>query len=155
MELLKRLEEKAKKNNLIPAVVLLLIVIFILILSQFFIPNVRELFKGPYLFLLPAIIFSSLGFLLLFLVGKRKEEDMLKKFLILTGVCSGGFFPSIFLHNMIYALFILIFGSGFWEGIGISDEPFFFILAVIIFPIGFLISAVGSLILILKKKCQN
>ena len=77
---------------------------------------------------------------------------MLKKFLILTGASAVGFFLSVILHNLVYGLFIHLFGSGFWERIGLGDEPFFFIIAVFVCPIGFLVGAVGSIVLFIKER---
>jgi len=76
----------------------------------------------------------------------------LKKFLILTGASVAGFFVSVVLHNFIYGLFIHFFGKDFWNRIGSGgDEPVFFILAIIVCPIGFLIGAIGSTVLFAKK----
>jgi len=57
--------------------------------------------------------------------------------------------PAAILHNLVYGLFILLFGEGFW---GEGDEAFFFIIALIVCPILFLIGTIGSFILIRKKK---
>jgi len=99
------------KKFLIPTIFWSLIGIFILIISVFFIPAVRELFRGSPLFLLPFIIFSLLGAILIFLTLKGKVEGVLKKFLMLTGVSSTGFFVSIFLHNGSASLDCYIYGD--------------------------------------------
>jgi len=59
---------------------------------------------------------------------------------------------SAILHNVIYGIFIYFFGEGFWERIGMSDEPLFFVLAVIICPIAFLVGIVGSIVLFVKRR---
>ena len=120
-----------------------LVGIFLLILSQLFIPAVRDLFSGSLLFLVPFAVFFLLGAALIFLTLKKKVKGKLKKFLILTGSSATGFFISVLLHNLIYGLFIAIFGVG--------DELVFFLLAIIICPIGFLVGAVGSIILLAKS----
>ncbi|GAG61024.1 unnamed protein product, partial [marine sediment metagenome] len=56
---------------------------------------------------------------------------------------------------LFYALFILLFGADFWERIGIGDEPVFFILAIIVCPIAFLVGVIGSIVLFIKKKKKN
>jgi len=56
------------------------------------------------------------------------------------------------LHNLFYALFIIWFGTDFWERTGLGDEPFFFILALIVCPIAFLVGVIGSTVLFIKKK---
>ena len=136
---------------MIVATFLLLIGFSVLIVSQFFIPVIRELFKGSLLSLLPLAVFSFLGMVLIFLTLKEKVKGKLKKFLILTGISSAGFFISVLLHNFVYGLLIVIFGAGFWDKIGLGDEPFFFLLAIIVCPIGFLIGVVGSLVLFIRK----
>jgi len=56
------------------------------------------------------------------------------------------------LHNLFYGLFIVWFGADFWERTGLVDEPFFFILALIVCPIAFLVGVIGSIVLFIKKK---
>ena len=41
--------------------------------------------------------------------------------------------------------------KSFWDRIGLGDEPFFFIMAILICPIAFLVGAVGSIVLAIKK----
>ena len=131
---------------------LALVGIFLVIVSEFFIPPVRELFKGSFLFLLPFVIFFLLGVVLIFFTIREKVKGALKKFLMLTGISSAGFFVSILLHNFIYGLLIYWFGSDFWERIGIGDEPFFFFVALFVCPIGFLIGVIGSIVMFIKQR---
>jgi len=56
------------------------------------------------------------------------------------------------LHNIIYGLFIVLFGADFWERTGLGDEPFFFILVLIVCPIAFLVGVIASIVLFIKKK---
>ena len=49
------------------------------------------------------------------------------------------------LHNGIYALGIACFGWGFWETFVVTDEPVFFIIALIVVPAGFVVGAVGRM----------
>jgi len=77
---------------------------------------------------------------------------MLKRFLALTGASAVGFFASVILHNIVYGLFIRLFGSDFWDRIGVGDEPFFFIMAVFVCPIGFLVGAAGSIVLFIRER---
>ena len=73
---------------------------------------------------------------------------MLKKFLILAGASFVGFFVFVLLHNLVYGLFIHFWGADFWNG---GDEPFFFIMAIIVCPLGFLVGAIGSITLSIKR----
>jgi hypothetical protein len=53
------------------------------------------------------------------------------------------------LHNAVYALFIRWFGEGFWERHG-SDEPVFFILAIVVCPALFVVASVGSFVFLAR-----
>ena len=122
--------------------------VFIVIVSVFFLPVFRDLFMGSLLFLLPFAVFFLLGAALIFFTVKEKVGGMPKKFLLLTGASAVGFLLFIILHNAVYALFIHFFGAEFWNG---GDEPFFFIMAIIVCPLAFLVGAVGSIVLAIKK----
>lgn len=143
---------ESSKSTCLTRIFWALVGTFVLILGQFFVPGVGELLRGSLLFLLPFAIFSLLGAILIFLTLKEKVKGKLKNFLILTGASAAGFFVFSLLHNLIYGLFILFFGTDFWERIGLGDEPFFFLLAIIVCPIGFLIGAVGSMIFFIKRR---
>ncbi len=125
---------------------------FLVIMSEFFIPLVNELFIGSILFLLPFIIFSLLGIILIVLTLREKVEGILKKFLMLTGASAGGFFLSVFLHNAFYALGTItnqiIILNYLVEAINVG----FFIIAIFVCPLGFLIGVIGSVVLLNKKK---
>lgn len=88
------------------------------------------------------VAFFLLGLALIVLIVKKKVEGLqglLKKFLLLTGASAVGFFVFVLLHNAVGGLF------------GV-EEPFFFILAVIVCPLGFLVGATGTIVLFLKKR---
>jgi len=131
-----------------------LVGIFVVIASGFSIAAVGEFFRG-FRFLLFITIsgaaFFLLGVALIFFTVKEKVGGMPKKFLLLTGASAVGFLLFILLHNAVYGLFIYFFGEGFWDRIGVADEPVFFIMAVLVCPIGFLVGAVGSIILAIKR----
>ena len=112
------------------------------------VPAVRELLVGLIFIVTAGAIFALLGVALIVFTLREKVEGLLKKFLFLTGASSAGLLVSVLLHNAIYGLFIYFFGEDFWNG---GDEPFFFIMAVIVCPIGFLVGAVGSIVLHYKK----
>jgi len=132
-----------------------LVVVFLLIISEFFIPAIRELFRGSFLFLLPLAVFSLLGILLLFLTLKQKVEGALKWFLILTGASAGGFFVFVFLHNAFYALNTIISHIIILNYLTEILHVIFFIIAVLICPLGFLIGLLGNIVLFIKRKRVN
>ena len=102
--------------------------------------------------LLLLVIFSLLGIALLVLTVREKAEGKLKGFLLLTGASAAGISVFGILHNLVYALAIHFFGADIWNN---GDEPFFFILAVIVCPLGYLVGAIGSLVLYLKQKTRE
>ena len=115
-----------------------LVIVFVFIFCQLFVPPVRNLFNGT-LFLVPFAIFFLLGLALTILTIRQKIGGSLKKFLLLTGISSTGLFVFVLLHNAIYALFHV-------------EEPFFFLLAVVVCPLGFFIGLIGAIVLIIKEK---
>jgi len=129
-----------------------LVGVFIVIVCLFSIPAFRDLLLGSELFLAPIAVFFLLGVALIFFTVREKVRGIHKKFLLLTGASAVGFFVSILLHNAIYGLFIYWFGTDFWDRIGMGDEPFFFLVAIIICPIGFLVGVVSSIVFTLKSK---
>ena len=122
-----------------------LIGVFIVIVCLFLIPP--SILRG-YIFWWFLIIFGSifllLGVALIVLTVREKVSGTLKKFFLLTGASSVGFLVFVLLHNAVYALFIHFFGEGFWDRIG-GDEPVFFIMAIFVCPLGFLVGAIGSI----------
>jgi hypothetical protein len=117
---------------------------FVLIVCFFFIEPFRDLIEGSELFLSPFILFFLLGTALLVFTLREKVTGRLKVFFLLTAASAAGVFVFILLHNLVYGLLSYFFGEDFWHG---GDEPVFFILAVIVCPLGFLVGAVGSIVL--------
>ena len=120
---------------------------FVVIASVFFIPAVRDLLMGFPFLIVSGVIFLLLGVALIFLTVKEKVGGTLKKFLILTGASAIGIPVSIFLHNAIYGLIYVSMLNR-----PDLDEPFFFIMAIFVCPIGFLVGAVGSIVLFIKGR---
>jgi len=137
------------------AVFILLIAVMLGIMG----PPLRPLIENalgvnffPLLFLISGSLFFLLGLALLVLAIKVKTERIFKVFLILTGAAAVGIFISMLLHNLVYGIFIQLFGEGFWQRTGIEDEPFFFIMGIIVCPIAFLVGTVGSIVLMIRRR---
>jgi len=79
-----------------------------------------------------------------------RESKILRTFLLITGISFAAFIISVFLHNAIYALFILWFGEGFWDRNGIGDEPVFFIISLLS-AVAFVVGVIGSLVIFIKR----
>jgi hypothetical protein len=100
-----------------------------------------------------AIAFAVLGVVVIVLTMRLHEARAKKTFLLLAGVSAVAMPVCAVLHNVVYGLFILWFGEGYWERHG-ADEPVFFILAIVVFPAVFLVGAVGSVVF-LRKTSQD
>jgi hypothetical protein len=129
------------KEKLLWSIFWATVAVFVVVLGTIFV----GMPLGAYLFFAILAVFLGLGVTLLVLAARAKLKKMLKAFLLLTGASAVGLPVFAVLHNAVYALFIYFFGQGFWGGIG--DEPVFFILAVIVSPIAFLVGAIGSIVL--------
>jgi len=135
-------------NKLIWPIFWAIVGVFVVAACIFAIPPARELLMGlPFMIIAGAVLFL-LGIALIVLTLKQKLEGISKKFMLLTGASVVGIPVAILLHNAVYGLFIYWFGADFWKG---GDEPVFFILAVIVCPIGFLVGVVGNIVLAVKK----
>lgn len=127
----------------------ILFALFIIaVLTMFILPPLR-LSLGIGVFAAWPVILG-LGVALLVLTVKTKVAGTLKKFLLLTGASAVGLPVFAVLHNLVYALFIMWFGEDFWGAMG--DEPVFFTLATTVCPLGFLVGAVGTIVLAVKNK---
>lgn len=73
---------------------------------------------------------------------RSRTRGHLRLFLLLTGVAAIGTPVSIFLHNFVS----MLVGSWF----GWKEEGFFFILALFVFPLVFLVGVCGTVITILR-----
>jgi hypothetical protein len=134
-------------------------VAFVIVMQVLMGPPVRQLINeslgvdfAPSLFFISGSLFFLLGLALLILTTRAKLDRIFKSFLLLTGSSAVGVFVSILLHGVIYGLFILLFGEGFWDRAGITDEPFFFIMAIFVCPLAYLVGTVGSIVLIIRRR---
>lgn len=138
---------------MLKAIVYILIVIFIVIASAIIVPLPVFIKRRLFPFMaISSIAFFLLGLTLIFLTLKRKVKGKLKKFLILTGVSSSGFLVSVLLHNILYGFGVMtkhiILLSSLMEVLHVV----FFIIAIFVCPIGFLIGVIGSLVLFIRKR---
>ena len=128
------------KGKLIWSVFWALVGVFVILVSMIFIPRVMRLPTVWWLTLLPAgVVFVLLSVALLFLTVKAKVGGIPKLFLLLAGASGVGLPVSTFLHNAVSGLFNI-------------EEPVFFIIAILVCPIGFLVGAVGTIVLTIKRK---
>jgi hypothetical protein len=86
-------------------------------------------------------VLLGLGVTLIILTVKAGMGGMLNKFLLLTGASVVGLPVFGILHNLVSAMLN-------------TEEPAFFIAAIIVCPIGFLVGAIGSIVLGIKRNWQ-
>jgi len=79
-------------------------------------------------------------------------EGKLKKFLILTGISAAGFFVSVLLHNFFYGLGVMARQIVVLSCLLEILHVLFFIIAIFICPLGFLIGVAGSVVLFIKRE---
>ena len=126
-----------------------LLAIFVIIMAVIFIPGLNKLLIGDASLLLAGLILILLGSSLIIFTIKGKIAKPLRYFLLLTGVSIIGIPLCILLHNVVYGSLISLFGENFWKG---GDEPFFFIMALIVFPITFIVGSVASIIINIRQR---
>jgi hypothetical protein len=125
---------------------------FLFIASQFFVPVISELIKGSIVFLLSFFIFFLLGILLIYLTLRQKVGGILKRFLILIGSSATGFFVFVFLHNFFYGLGIIANQIPVLRLMMEILHAAFFIIAIFVCPLGFVIGVIGTIVVFIKKK---
>jgi hypothetical protein len=133
-----------------------MIAIFVLIVAFFFIPM-----DGPVrrsLFLVAAVLglfFLILGVVLIVMARKSKLDKKLKIFLIIMGASAIGPLVGSILHNVFYAFGILS------ENIVVLRYLFeflhvaFFLIALLVCPLGFIVGVVGSLVMVRRKRKRS
>jgi len=127
----------------IVALYTLTVISSLVVIAEMTIPQFGEIFSGSLLFLLPFAVFFLFSLLTLISTLRSKIEGVLRTFLLITGGAGAAIFVSIVLHNIVYGIFVHFFGEGIWGGLG-GDEPVFFILGLIVFPVLYLIGAIGT-----------
>ena len=129
------------KGKLIWAIFWALVGVFVIVVSMIFIPPAMRLLM-PFGFLAAIVVFVLLGAALLFLTVKTKVGGILKKSLLLTGASAVGLPVLSLLHNVVGGVFNI-------------EEPVFFLIAIFVCPIGFLVGVVGSIVLATKNKAER
>ena len=144
---------KEKSLLMIKGLFYAMVAIFVLIAAFFLIPdtaNIQRVFF-PFLGVL-AILFFIYGAVLIFLTLKLKVEKKLKVFLILTGASAIGFPVFVILHNLFYALGILAGNIIVLKYLFEFLHAAFFIIALIVCPIVFIIGIIGVIVKLRRIK---
>jgi len=102
-------------------------------------------------FLVVTVVLFLIGVTLIVFAVKRIEKGLLRNFLLTAGASLTALSIFALLHNLLYGLSIRPFVTGFWGRISMAEELFFFLLATLVCPLGFLVGTIGSLVLVFKR----
>ena len=143
--------EMSQKESVLRVTFYSLVAVFVLAISIIFIPAFRGIVSGTFMIISSAIllIFSSV---LIGLTLVQKIEGKLKKFLMLTGASAAGFFVFALLHNIFYALAQVTGHITILSYPMKALEVIFFLIAIFACPIGFIIGAIGTIVMFNKKR---
>jgi len=132
------------KNKILISLFTLQIISFLLGFSTMF-------FFIEYITLIPFfILFTILGIVIFFLSRKWIDQKKLKMWLMVNGISATAFLILSVLHNLLYALDILV-SNNILSGIISVMGGTFFILSVLGSPIVFLVSTVVVIIMWVKN----
>ena len=102
--------------------------------------------------IIPAAAMTGLGIAMIILAARSAMKKILKAFLLLTGSSAAAITICAILHNLAYALLVYISESGLLSLPTGFDEPVFFIIGLVIAPVGLIAGIIGSAVLIHAKK---
>lgn len=140
-----------QKENTLTITFYLLVVVFALAISIIFIPAFRGFVSGTFM-IISGVILVILGSILIGLTLVQKVEGKLKKFLMLTGASAAGFFIFALLHNIFYGLEQITGRIAILSYLMKAFEVIFFLIAIFVCPIGFLIGVIGTIVMFNKKR---
>jgi len=118
--------------------------VFLTVVSIIFIPIFREFLSGIFMIISGGLLII-LGGSLIFFTLRQKVKRKLKYFLLLTGASGAGFFIFVFLHNLFYGLCSITKEVVILSNLLKILEVTFFLLAIVICPIAFLVGVIGSI----------
>lgn len=139
------------KGNKLTIILWVLVGVFVVIVCTMFIPAFRGYINLLFIMISGALLLL-LGRALIFLTLKQKVEGKLKKFLILTGASAGGYIIFSILHNLFYGLGEITSHITILSYLMRALEVIFFLIAIFACPIGFLVGAIGSIVLLVKER---
>ena len=127
-----------------------LVVAFVALILTVLFPDALNIFRPAFLSL-TAICFL-LGLALLILSVRWQERTLLRTFWILAGASTAGFALGSVLHNVFYALAIITDEWPVLSGAMEVLEVAFFVIAVLLCPVAFLVGTVGAIVLIVRGR---
>jgi len=124
---------------------------FLLMLTAIFVVSVRNTFREHGVFLLPIIMYSVLGMLIMIIILKEKSYVQGRKWLLFSALSSAGFLVMSISHNVMYALSIMDLPMMVINKLAEWLHVILFITAIIISPIAYLVGVIGFGLSCLKK----
>lgn len=143
--------EMSQKESVLTLMFYTLVAVFVSAISIIFIPAFRGFISGTFM-IISGVILVILGSVLIGLTLVQKVEGKLKKFLMLTGASAAGFFIFALLHNIFYGLEQITSHIAILSYLMKAFEVIFFLIAIFACPIGFLIGAIGTIVMFDKKR---
>jgi len=125
------------------------IAVFVIILGTMLLPFLRTFVRFAFLPLMSVCFI--VGLVSLILSVRTKPTDALKRFLTLTGASSTGFVVSSVLHNVFYGLATLTGDRSIVRYTMKGLEVTFFIIAVFVCPVCFIVGTVGVIVILLRS----
>jgi hypothetical protein len=128
------------------------VILFVLLITFIFTQNLFEELDNffQYVFFPGIAILTVLGIVLIILAARTPVIKPLRISLILAGSAIAGMPVCVILHNVVYGVFIYLFGDNFWGPNG--DEAFFFIMALIVCPLLLIGSTVSTIVLMARHR---
>lgn len=143
--------EMSQKESVLTLMFYTLVAVFVSAISIIFIPVFRGFISGTFM-IISGVILVILGSVLIGLTLVQKVEGKLKKFLMLTGASAAGFFIFALLHNIFYGLEQITSHIAILSYLMKAFEVILFLIAIFACPIGFLIGAIGTIVMFDKKR---
>ena len=144
------LDETPKAPRSLFIVFWALVVAFVALILTVLFPDALNIFRPAFLSL-TAICFL-LGLALLILSVRWKERTLLRTFWNLAGASTAGFALGSVLHNVFYALAMVTEQWTILSGAMNVLEVAFFLIAVLLCPVAFLVGTVGAIVLIVRGR---
>jgi FtsH-binding integral membrane protein len=127
---------------------LALVAVFAMTALTIVVPTLQE--SMPRAILWQAAVLGVLGLLLVVLSATKAIDLPLKRLLLLTGASAVGMVLSFVLHNLVYALATMVENVRWLAGLLSVVEAAFFLCAVIVCPLAFVVSSVGVIVVLIR-----
>ena len=142
-----------RKMISIKKVFVLLVVLSLLVIMAMVFPD-GGLMHGPGIFIL-WISHALSGLALIIMTYRQKIAGKVKTFLLVAGFSAAGFVVGVVLHNLFYALATLMEHITILNALLGFLEGAFFMLAVILCPLGLLAGIIGTFVLWKQIPAEN